>query len=560
MQAGSVRRFTKILSTACEVSCRIRIRGTPVSGKSNNRSVARVPVVNCAWRLQRDFSHNRWRSAPPAKSQGGTALPSVQFARNGGKGWAACDLHGVTSSVVVSSEFQQLDRLQFWTQGCEAVLNRRLEPLLAGRLLFPPAWCLWCGVSVGLPAVKDWFRCPTARSSCTVRTLVTGRIRKAEHHVNETGEPAVRQSNPGTRLRGRPWLLTVALSTALALTGCTGSGSGPGQSQGAGKSESTAGPAATGDGSSPGGQAGNGLTGYAAIPGIIDEVQSSVVTVFNGEGLGSGVIYSGDGLILTNEHVVRGAEEIEIGFADGQRVPGTVVAADPVTDLALVEVQRDGLPAAEFETDQPEVGELAVVIGSPLGFENSASAGIISGLHREIPGSATNSQSLVNLIQTDAAISPGNSGGAVVNAEGEVIGISEAYIPPQTGAVSLGFAIPAATAVEVAEELIEDGTAENAYLGLVPRTLTPQIAGQLGLERSSGVVVLSVRPGTPAAEAGIEAGDLLVSLGGEQLQSAEDLLAALRTLNPGDTVNVELIRNGGTENIDITVAERPTDN
>lgn len=347
--------------------------------------------------------------------------------------------------------------------------------------------------------------------------------------------------------------------TALLLTGCT---TNEEPNQQATASESAGGGQENSGGQGSDGQGGDsgGDVGFAEIPSIIDDVQPSVVTVFNDQGLGSGVIYSEDGLILTNEHVVAGAERVEIGFADGQRVPGQVVATDRVTDLALVQVERTGLPAADFETDLPEVGELAVVIGSPLGFENSASAGIISGLHRQIPGSATNSQSLVDLIQTDAAISPGNSGGAVVNGSGEVIGISEAYIPPQTGAVSLGFAIPAATAVEVAEELIEDGTADHAYLGLVPRTLTPQIANQLQLEQDSGVVVLSVEQGTPAAEAGLEAGDLLVSLNGEQLETSEDLIAALRSIDPGETVNAEVIRGGQTETVEITLADRPSGN
>ncbi|GAB3266517.1 S1C family serine protease [Arthrobacter pigmenti] len=361
-----------------------------------------------------------------------------------------------------------------------------------------------------------------------------------------------------TRPRLRLWLPALA-ATALILTGCTGTNDESNQQPTASETAGAGEPNAEGQGSDGQGAAGDEV-GFADIPGIIDDVQPSVVTVFNDQGLGSGVIYSEDGLILTNEHVVADAEQVEIGFADGQRVPGEVIATDRVTDLALVQVDRTGLPAAEFQTDLPEVGELAVVIGSPLGFENSASAGIISGLHREIPGSATNSQSLVDLIQTDAAISPGNSGGAVVNGQGEVVGISEAYIPPQTGAVSLGFAIPAATAVEVAEELIEDGSADHAYLGLVPRTLTPQIASQLGLEQENGVVVLSVQPGTPAAEAGLEAGDLLVSLDGEELQTSEDLLAALRSLNPGDTITAEVVRDGQTETVEITLAERPTGN
>ncbi|SDI48845.1 serine protease, S1-C subfamily, contains C-terminal PDZ domain [Arthrobacter subterraneus] len=352
------------------------------------------------------------------------------------------------------------------------------------------------------------------------------------------------------RARG---LAAVVVAVVLALTGCTAPEE-PEQENGTAVSSATA---------APGGNDGNagGPPDAVDIPQIIDDVQPSVVTIFlERGGLGSGVIYSEDGLIITNEHVVRGAEEVQVAFADGQRVAGTVVASDVVTDLALVQADRTGLPPAEFQTELPEVGELAVVIGSPLGFENTATAGIISGLHREIPGSATNSASLVDLVQTDAAISPGNSGGALVNSRGQVVGISEAYIPPQAGAVSLGFAIPAGTAVEVVEELLEDGSAEHAFLGLAPRTVTPQIAQQLGVSAEQGVVVLAVENGGPADEAGIRAGDILVSLDGEPLASAEQLLAALRAFNPGETVTAELIREGENSEVDIVLGERPVRN
>lgn len=142
------------------------------------------------------------------------------------------------------------------------------------------------------------------------------------------------------------------------------------------------------------------------VPPVVAKLQPSVVTLFTNGGLGSGVIYSADGLILTNEHVVRGQSAVRIAFADGQRVPGTVRAVDPVTDLALVQAERKNLPAARFQPALPTVGSLAVVIGSPLGFQNTVTAGIISGLHREIPGSARQSQALVDLIQTDAPTVP----------------------------------------------------------------------------------------------------------------------------------------------------------
>ncbi|MBM7849534.1 S1C family serine protease [Arthrobacter roseus] len=296
---------------------------------------------------------------------------------------------------------------------------------------------------------------------------------------------------------------------------------------------------------------------FSTIPDIVAEVQPSVVTIFTDNGLGSGVVYTEDGLILTNAHVVGEARNVEVAFADGQRIPGTVRATDVITDLALVEVDRDNLPAATFEEKLPRVGELAVVIGSPLGFENTATAGIVSALAREIPGSAAKSQSLVDLIQTDAAISPGNSGGAVVNASGDVIGISEAYIPPAAGAVSLGFAIPAATAVHVAEQLREDGTAEHAFLGLQPATITPQIAGQLGIKQTEGVLVLSVVKGGPADTAGVKPGDVLTQIGDTKLRTAEDLLGELRGINPGDSTMATLVRDGEAMEVDITPSDRP---
>jgi serine protease DegQ len=294
-----------------------------------------------------------------------------------------------------------------------------------------------------------------------------------------------------------------------------------------------------------------------SIPDLVDAVEPSVVTIFTDGGLGSGVVYRADGAIITNEHVVRGVTEVEVGFADGQRVAGRVLATDPVVDIAVVEADREDLPAADFATELPEVGQTAVVIGSPLGFENTVTSGIISALHREIPGSASTSQSMVDLIQTDAAISPGNSGGAVVNLQGQIIGISEAYIPPSAGAVALGFAIPAATATAVADQLLEDGTAEHAYLGLVPGAITPQIAQQLGLSQTEGAVVLSVVNGGPADDAGLRPGDVVVRLDDEEVRSPEDLLGALRRRQPGDEVTIGFLRGDESQTAEATLADRP---
>lgn len=283
-----------------------------------------------------------------------------------------------------------------------------------------------------------------------------------------------------------------------------------------------------------------------------------MVTVFVGQGLGSGVVYSSDGLILTNEHVVHGSTGVQVGFADGSRVAGTVAATDAITDLALIRAERTGLPVATFQPTLPRIGELDVVIGSPLGFENTVTSGIISGLHREIPGSAAQSQSLVDLLQTDAAISPGNSGGAVVNGAGEVIGISEAYIPPSAGAVALGFAIPAATAVDVAEQLRTKGRAEHAFAGLAPAAITSQIASELGVSTTDGAVVLSVVAGGPAEQAGIRPGDVITAFDGKPVRSPEDFLAALRPHRPGDVVSATIRRGSATQPVTLTLVGRPS--
>ncbi len=292
------------------------------------------------------------------------------------------------------------------------------------------------------------------------------------------------------------------------------------------------------------------------IPEIVERVGPRVVTVLTQGGVGSGVIYRSDGIILTNEHVIRGNSSAEVAFADGRRERGEVIASDPDTDLALVRVGRRNLPAATFRTTLPPVGSLAVVLGSPLGFEKSVTAGIISGLHRSIPGSARESAALIDLIQTDAPISPGNSGGAVVDGQGRVLGISEAYIPPEQGAVAIGFAIPAATAVSVADQLLNSGRVEHAFVGIQPAELTPELARELGIKQSTGVLVYGVSRGGPAAQAHVAPGDILVELDGNSLTSVEDLFAALRQHRPGQTVKLELIRNGQGESVDVQLSAK----
>ena len=297
---------------------------------------------------------------------------------------------------------------------------------------------------------------------------------------------------------------------------------------------------------------------FEHIPDVVSKVQTSVVTIITSKGLGSGVVWSADGIVVTDEHVVTGTKQVEVAFADGRRVSGTVRAADQVTDLAVVQANRKSLPAATFQRELPRVGDLAIAMGSPLGFENTVTAGIISGLHREIPGSGQQTQSLVDLIQTDAPISPGNSGGAVVNAAGQVIGISEAFIPPSQGAVSIGFAIPAATVVDIVNQLLQSGRARHAFLGIQPGDLTPEIAQQLGVSATSGVVVLDVVSGGPAAKAGMQPGDVITAINGKQVSNVEDFLSTLRPLSPGNTVTVSYLRGKDKREAKVVLADRPT--
>jgi S1-C subfamily serine protease len=294
------------------------------------------------------------------------------------------------------------------------------------------------------------------------------------------------------------------------------------------------------------------------IPALVRKVEPSVVTISHDQGTGSGVIWSKDGVVVTNAHVVGNVQQVEVAFFDGRRADGRVRATDPDTDLAVVEVERSDLQPATFQKELPDIGELAVAMGSPLGFQNTVTAGIISGLHREIPGSAQQGiRSLVDLIQTDAAISPGNSGGALVNAEGEVVGINVAYIPPVAGAVAIGFAIPGATTVDVVGQLLRNGRATHSYLGITPDQVTREIAAELGLDEARGVVVLDVVGGSPAAEAGIEPGDVIVGIDEARIETVEDLFGELRQRRPGTQARLTIIRDGQSQEVTVTLADRP---
>ncbi len=300
-------------------------------------------------------------------------------------------------------------------------------------------------------------------------------------------------------------------------------------------------------------------------PSVVNvRVSGTVISPFFGnqpyEGVGSGVIYSPDGYIITNAHVVtqdgKPADTVEVTLSSGETASATIVAIDSFTDIAVIKVDRSGLIPATFATDRvPKIGEYAIAIGSPLDYKNSVTLGIVSGLGRSIENAG--STALVDLIQTDAAISPGNSGGALVDATGEVIGINVAYMPPNTsGAENIGFAIPAATAVRVAQELIANGRAGHAYLGINYLTVNTMLQEQYRLSRNTGVLVTALDPQGPAAAAGLLRGDIITEMQGKPINSEADMILALRNLRSGTQVPMTVDRNGQTMSLSITVGER----
>ncbi len=299
---------------------------------------------------------------------------------------------------------------------------------------------------------------------------------------------------------------------------------------------------------------------FGRIPELVRAAQPTIVTVLVksqfGSGGGSGVIWGADGYIVTNNHVIQAADSIEVALATGERLEATVVAADIRTDLAVLRIQRAGLPTAVFAGTLPEVGELAIAMGSPLGFENSVTAGIVSGLHRNIPSGGL-TPALVDLIQTDAPISPGNSGGALVGPDGAVIGINVAYLPPQAGSVSIGFAIPAPTVLRIVPQLLETGTVEHAFLGVSTQDLTPELAAEFGLSVTEGVRVEAVVAGSGAEQAGLLPGDVMIEIDGQPIRSVEDFLSALRNHEPGDALAIGVARGDIRVELTATLTDRP---
>ncbi|WP_143890189.1 S1C family serine protease [Tepidimonas alkaliphilus] len=273
-------------------------------------------------------------------------------------------------------------------------------------------------------------------------------------------------------------------------------------------------------------------------------------------GLGSGVIVSPDGYILTNNHVVEGADEIVVQLSDGRQATAAVIGTDPDTDLAVLRVQLRDLPAIVLgRSDALQVGDRVLAIGNPFGVGQTVTAGIVSALGRSQLGLNT----FENFIQTDAAINPGNSGGALVDAEGRLIGINTAIYSRSGGSMGIGFAIPIATARDVMEAIVRNGRVTRGWIGVEPRPLEPEWAEHLGLPREvRGVVVAGVLQDGPAARAGIEPGDVISKVGDVSVADVPGLLGAVAALKPGQPVTLQVWRQGRERTVRVVPGQRPS--
>ncbi len=271
-------------------------------------------------------------------------------------------------------------------------------------------------------------------------------------------------------------------------------------------------------------------------------------------GLGSGVIVSPEGYILTNFHVIEGAQEIEVTLSDSRKAPAKLIGADPDTDLAILRIQLDRLPVIALgNSDTLQVGDRVLAIGNPFGVGQTVTSGIVSALGRNQLGINT----FENFIQTDAAINPGNSGGALVDVQGNLLGINTAIYSRSGGNMGIGFAIPVSTARQVLEGIVKDGQVTRGWLGVEPTEITPEMAETFGLKQTEGVIITGVLQDGPAAKAGIKPGDVLLRVAGKDIHNVGELLTHIASLPPGQQVKVDLARRNTAMTLDVTPAQRP---
>ena len=270
--------------------------------------------------------------------------------------------------------------------------------------------------------------------------------------------------------------------------------------------------------------------------------------------LGSGVIVSPQGFILTNHHVIESADEIEVALADGRQVNATVVGTDPDTDIAVLKIKLDDLPVMTFgKMEQAKVGDVVLAIGNPFGVGQTVTMGIISALGRSHLGINT----FENFIQTDAAINPGNSGGALIDASGNLLGINTAIYSRSGGSLGIGFAVPVSTARQVMDQIIATGYVTRGYIGVEPQDITAELAEAFKLTQRQGAIIAGVMRGGPADKAGIKVGDILVSVQGTPVKDTIDMLNNIAQLQPNTMAKMVVLRNGKTMQIDVNIGKRP---
>lgn len=283
--------------------------------------------------------------------------------------------------------------------------------------------------------------------------------------------------------------------------------------------------------------------GEEPIAEAAEVILPSVVFIQTGGGVGSGIIYDSDGLIITAAHVVAGSDTVRIRFSDGEQVEGTVIGRAEQVDIAVIEVDRTDLPAATFNTEKPRVGQTAIAVGSPWGLEATVTAGIISAVDQTNCAIDT----CASMVQTDAAINPGNSGGALVDRAGQVVGINVSIFSTSGANDGVGFAVPSDIAVTYADGIISGEPIETAFLGV---TLDPDSANN---ESQAGAVIGAVNEGSGAAASGLQPGDVIIALDAIPVRGGGDLQAQVRAHQPGETVEIILLRDGEEMTVQATL-------
>ncbi len=271
------------------------------------------------------------------------------------------------------------------------------------------------------------------------------------------------------------------------------------------------------------------------------------------KGAGSGFVIAEEGLIVTNNHVIENAQTVTVTLADGSKHDATVVGTDPLTDIALLKVAADApLPVVEFgSSGELRVGDEVIAMGSPFGLSGTVTSGIVSATSRNI-----NSGPFDDFIQTDAAINRGNSGGPLFNAEGEVVGVNTAIYSPGGGSVGIGFAVPSDMVQKIVADLEDDGEITRGWLGVQIKPLSEDAANVLGREAGKGVVIEGVQADSPAAKAGLKPGDVVLRFGGAEIDELRDLTAAVAMNAPGESAQIEVLRQGKALTLDVTLGDR----